>query len=395
MTGKHLLGCGFLFLLATAALGGEKTAAPEGAMKLVQTLKFEKPQGGKNAGLRNVRVHGGFVYVHPQSHNKLFWYRRDGDGKLVEAGNLEGCSDRGMVFVGERLYMIRRVKGKPPAIAWYKVDAESGRPAEAGVVDSKVGFGSSVSYDPLLASPDGKHLYLFAPNRKDGSHVAWFTIGEDGAPAFAGKVKGEGIGYAAKYLGDTSLRISPDGRHLYVVSATEHKLAILERAGDGSLKHLKAIDLSVVAAKPGPADKRGWNHQFSWPGLCVSPDGRFVYANLWSYGKNVGNCLGLFKRDAEGGDLEFVGKLKWPAALKGFSFAISPDGKSAYMGHLNGPVVHARRDPATGRMAEIAKFPATNGPERQGPCIYDATLDAAGGYVYFADVYGKLFVFKL
>ena len=65
------------------------------------------------------------------------------------------------------------------------------------------------------------------------------------------------------------------------------------------------------------------------------------------------------------------------------------------MGHLTGPATHARRDPATGRMTLLVRFRKTTGAEYRGPNIYDMTLDAKTGYAYFADVYGKLFVFKL
>ena len=388
-------------LMAAAALAADPPT--DGAMSLVQTITIEKPEAAQNAGLRSVRVHGRFVYLHPQAHGKLLWYRRGDDGLLVEAGSMEmkldkGVSQSGMVFVGERLYMVRLGPGRagrPVHVVWYQVDPETGRPTEKGLLDAKVTAFPSVSYEPLVVSPDGKQLYLLAANRAGGSKVVWFQLDASGRPSVGGQVAGEGIGFAAKLLGDTSLRISPDGRHLYTISGDDHKLAILQRGEDGSLKHVKAVDLAVVAPKPGPPDSKAWNQTFSWPGLAISPDGKFVYVNLWAYGNSQGNVIGLFRRDADSGELTFVEKLKWPAALKGFSIAFSPDGRYAYMGHLNGPAVHARRDPATGRLTPLAAFPQTSGPERRGPCIYDMTLDAKAGYAYFADVYGKLFVFKL
>jgi hypothetical protein len=65
------------------------------------------------------------------------------------------------------------------------------------------------------------------------------------------------------------------------------------------------------------------------------------YVNLWAYGNREQNAIGLFERDTRSGKLKFVERLKWPAAL------------------------------------------------------HDMTLDTENGYVYFVDIYGKLFVFKL
>jgi hypothetical protein len=394
-----------LLIPAAAAPAEEKPATrlEVQPMSLVQTIEFKKPAGARNLGLTNVRVHGRFVYAHPKALSQLVWFRRGDDGKLAEAGSMplkldKDTSQTGMVFVRDNLYMVRLSPGpsrgqRTTQIVWLKVDPKTGKPTEKAVIDTSATSGISVSYQPLIASADGKMLYLHAAG--GNAKVAWLNLDDEGKPTLGGSVSGDGIGDGAKLLGDTSLRISPDGKHLYAITGAQHKIGILSRAEDGSLSHVGAVDLSLVVKKPGPPESTRWNHQFSWAGLAISPDGKFVYANLWAYGGKDDNVIGLFRRDAGSGKLAFIEKLKWPDALKGFSFAISPDGRNAYFGQLTGPATHAKRDPVTGRLTLLKEFPATDGPERRGPCIYDMTLDAEAGYAYFADLYGKLFVFKL
>ena len=193
------------------AADGPTTQPGEATMSLVQTLKIDKPEGAKSTGLLNVRAHGGFVYLHPRSHNKLVWCRHGDDGRLVEAGSMElklekGFAQAGMVFAGEHLYMVRLGPGRrarAAQIAWCAVDPKTGGLTEKGVVDAKVKTFASVSYEPLIASPDGKQLYLLAPGQRGNGKIIWLNLDKTGRPTLGGQVGGDGVGYAAKLLGET------------------------------------------------------------------------------------------------------------------------------------------------------------------------------------------------
>jgi hypothetical protein len=377
----------------------EKAEPAEPAMKLIQTVTIEKREGSRNAALDNVRVHGDFVYA--RAGKRLIWFRRGEDGKLTEAGRMtqgaDGVVYSSMLFVGDRLYMLR-LKGKyqrprKARLLYFDVDPKTGKPTEVGGVEAPDTW-PSCSYEPLQAAPDGKSIYYLAMPPRSDEEVVRFELDEDGKPTLTGTVSGKGIGSSAKPIGDSTMILSPDGKHIYTISATEHAVGVVEVGEEGKLGFVETVDLNKLVPDLNPESQK-WNQTFAWPALAISPDGKQVYVNLWSYGRGHGDCVGLYNRDAETGKLSLVGKLDWPEGVKGLRLAFTQDGQAGCFGSLTGPVTYFKRDPESGKLTKVQSFPETSGPERAGPCLYDMTLDEKAGYAYFADLYGALFVFKM
>src|SRR5262249_2052351 len=138
--------------------------------------------------------------------------------------------------------------------------------------------------------------------------------------------------------------VSPDGRNVYVASATYRRLlavfarntrtgALTELAGDrGCVQHAE------VLAPIGCSETTDAN--FTPEAVTVSPDGRNVY--VVSETNAEGGAVFAFARDPSDGALTTIGCLSskptgtpcapLPSDFFGSALAVSPDGQSVYVG---------------------------------------------------------------
>ena len=142
----------------------------------------------------------------------------------------------------------------------------------------------------------------------------------------------------------TDVAQSPDGTHLYVVSATNDSISVFARdASTGTLSFVEAEQHGL-----------GGVTLDSPRSLVVSPDGRHVYVSTQEAVPFSPSGYTIFARDDVTGELSFV------SAFSPFSFghghsrgvAISPDGVHVYTTAVSAPDSVRRnvRNPVTGEL---------------------------------------------
>ena len=264
----------------------------------------------------------------------------------------------------------------------------------------------------VVVSPDSWHVYVaswdgvavFARDKATGALTQ--------LPGTAGCVSDDGTGGLCgdgrALYGATSVAVSPDGSHVYVVSWARSAVAVFARdKATGALTQLprKAGCVSERgvhrAMSESAADTKGlcapggqvlWNAE----SVAVSPDGSHVYvvsANM--------AAITLFARDKATGTLtqlpgtagcvseteEYrlpIGPCAEGRALVGaYSVAVSRDGQHVYVAsYMYGAVAVFARDKATGRLTQL---PGTAGCVSQtgwhyatrGLCAAGTGLDGA------------------
>ncbi len=287
---------------------------------------------------------------------------------------------------GGRLYAIR-VRAEPFAkvdnqLAWYDIEAQTGKPVEKGAVPL-VKNGGAGQADPAktgwvgggVVSKDQKNVYCVA----DGSVVLWYRLGADGAPAKAGELACQGNEAA-------TLVIAPDGTHLYYLS--RQSIACLEIEPTG-----KPVVKSVTDLDPE------WNvkDKLARLSLSLTPDGKWLYANF-CLGQpdhkaditcGLDAYLAIYKRDPATGGLALQeagsGRDSTRPDFKlangtGLTLVFTPDGLGGFAA-TPGPLLRSfRRDPETGRLADVSEFPEWD--KRILGVEGNLWLDGQNGFLY-------------
>jgi 6-phosphogluconolactonase (cycloisomerase 2 family) len=372
--------------LVPALIGAD---APKDANKLeiVQTLK-----GGED-GLPKpfvtaytIVMKGNFIYV---GGNNISCFKRDlQTGKLTFVGEVAdvikrvddaftklrkwGTNQRKtciLKLAGDRLYAIPQWG---TGMAWYDIDPSSGKLTEKGVVECLPCFHAVVS-------PDQKDLYLLTnpyARRNIKMAVTWYHLDADGKPVPSGEVSGKGMGGNDQTPHDGLLQIAPDGKYLYTISGDDHAVACLERKPSGDIAYKSTTDLSKVVA---PAKK------YPWTSMLLSPDGKWLYATLWAYGKPVDNYIGIFKRDLESGELTLQeavsGEQNVLANRRGWQCAQFLKDGSGFLGHYDLGLWSFKYDTATGRLQNPVDVKETRGYKA------NVAYDLENGFLYMGGVW--------
>jgi len=195
----------------------------------------------------------------------------------------------------------------------------------------------------LAVSPDGRNLY--AAGRLDAALVTFERLPNGGL--IHTDVEREGVGGVTGLDGAQALAIPPDGRHIYSASYLDSSFGLFARSDpSGTLGFLGAKGDDIPA---GPV------------ALAVSPDGKSVYAAGY-----LDDAISWYTRDAASGALTFAGRIEddpsggviglaAPQAI-----AISPDGRSLYVGSQAGGVALLQCNPSSGALAFVALFGPTD-----------------------------------
>lgn len=225
----------------------------------------------------------------------------------------------------------------------------------------------------LALSPDGQNMYVAGlesdslavysrdPLTGELAFVELFEHGVDGV---------EGLDYPI------NVRVSPDGRHVYVTARRSHAVAVFARnAETGQLTFLEAIHglQSDVTFLDAPA------------GLSISNDGRHAYVAS----RNI-DSVTVFERDSNTGHLEFVEILRnGVGGISGLGYAnavtVSPDDQYVYAGgNEDDTLVVFRRDETTGQLTLVETVvDEVNGVNGLGG-IYFITVSPDSRHVYVA-----------
>ena len=355
----------------TASVAGAR--APVGALAQLGCLRAA---ANSEHCVRAVAIGGGPVVVSADGRSvyvggqtSLAAFARRPGGALQQLRGRSGCIDY-HVIVGEPRANARCARGK---LLW---------PTSAALSpDGRNLYLASWAFDPHGDRSDNySDLAVFARNRTTGALRALGCLG----PSTRG-----GCTAGRALYGPESVIVSPDGRNVYVGSSGG--LAVFARNGrTGALRQL-----------PGT---RGALRHLAPVALAVSPDGRNVYAVT---GSNDREALVVFRRNRTSGALTQTGCVANPAVKAAgctaaasfvgpgfcYSLALSPDGRSLYVGSCGDLTVFSRN--AAGGLKQTGCIDASGPPGR--PCAGDTgtepqtsiALSRDGRSLYFAFDIGR------
>jgi DNA-binding beta-propeller fold protein YncE len=265
-------------------------------------------------------------------------------------------------------------------------------------------------------SPDGRNLYLaswaFDPHgdRSDNySDLAVFT--RDGTTGALRQLPGSqgclgpstrgGCTAGRALYGPESVAVSPDGRNVYLASSGG--LAVFARdAQSGALRQLAGSAGCLVVSGRAGCSHLGAIRQGAPDVLAVSPDGRNVYAvTSW----NDREALVVLRRNRTSGALAQAGCIANPALKVAgcaaatsfvgpwfcYSLALSPDGRSLYVGSCGDLTVFSRN--AGGGLTQTGCIDATGTPGH--PCAGDTVTEPQTGIALSRDGRNLYFVFDI
>ncbi|MFC1726539.1 beta-propeller fold lactonase family protein, partial [candidate division KSB1 bacterium] len=169
----------------------------------------------------------------------------------------------------------------------------------------------------VKVSPDGKHVYV---SGYDEAKLGVFRRNINTGELTFVEAETDGSGGVTDMAGTWGISISPDGKHLYVAAETDHGLTAFSR--DPSTGVLTFIDTEVDGAG-GVEGLGGARYAF------ISPDGDFVYAT----GEDD-TAIAIFNRDHISGLLTFEEYVQGGGAVNGLTglntLALTKDGRNIY-----------------------------------------------------------------
>jgi len=272
-------------------------------------------------------------------------------GGIDDVDGIAGVSDIALSPDGADLYLVTfpafNIEGH---VAVFERDGGTGAIALAQIVTSMHGVSR------FALAPDDAHLYVvtaddgFTSSPDDGLAVFARDAGT-AALTFTDDVY-DGEGDVAGLDGVRAAAVSPDGAHVYAVSAIpsytsstrDDAIAAFSRdAGTGVLTFIEAEfdGQAGVDGIDGAAD------------LALSPDGAHVYVV-----SDQDDAIAVFARDAGTGELAFVEfEQDGVAGVDGLGAAaavvVSPDGGHVYVASREGAVAAFARNAPTGALTYI------------------------------------------
>jgi hypothetical protein len=351
----------FVGLLLLAAAPAHAQIA---SLDVVQTLKGGDDGLPKPYFTSSMAIRGDYLYL---GGPKITAFRRDEKGKLTYLGEMADVMSRVadafpkarkfsqtkktcvVKLVGGRLYAIPQ---DGTAIAWYDIDDKTGKLTEKGLVECPPSFHAAVS-------PDQKDLYLltnpYARNVKPA--LVWYHLDADGKPLMSGQATGVGLAGSDQTPYEGVLGMSPDGKFLYAISGSERAIACIERKSDGSIAYKETTSLEKSAPK---------TTKYPWAALAISGDGKWLYGQVWQYGKKEDNAFGLFERDPNSGSLTLkqtvTGDKNVLANKRGWQTWRFPTGPgTGYAGHFDLGLWTFKYDPETGSLSDAVEVKESKG----------------------------------
>jgi cysteine-rich repeat protein len=181
-------------------------------------------------------------------------------------------------------------------------------------------------------SPDGKNIYITA---FDGDGVTVFSRDLSSGMVTFVEVERDGVDGVDGLDDASSVVVSPDGNHVYVVGERDGALAAFTRDPTTGQLTFVEVETGLVAKS-----------------VAVSPDGSHVYT-----ASPVGQVT-VFARDASTGALDLIGT-QGPGGSFGLdlfgcrSIALSPDGANVYVVSFGGRIFTYDRDAASGELTLV------------------------------------------
>ena len=177
------------------------------------------------------------------------------------------------------------------------------------------------------------------------------------------------------------LQITADGKYIYAISGEDQAIACLERKPGGAIEYKSTADLSKI----GMADKPDKPNKYAWTSLLLSPDGKWLYANLMKYAKPADQNIAIFKRNQESGELTLqeaiTGEKNVLANRRGWQCVQFLPNGTGFLGHYDLGLWTFQYDPATGRLENPAAIKETQGYKA------NVAYDLDNGFLYMGGVW--------
>lgn len=193
-------------------------------------------------------------------------------------------------------------------------------------------------------SPDGAHVYVAGYADKSVAVFARNTT--TGLLTFQQVLK-DGVGGVDGLNNASTVRVSPDGRSVYVTGQGDNAVAAFSRNTTTGMLTFQQVLKDGVGGVDG---------LYIAYGLAVSPDGANVYVT-----GGYDNAVAMFSRDSATSMLTYMGLLRNGSGgvygLDGpFGLAVSPDGLNVYTTSGNDDSLGIfTRNPATGSLSFYAR----------------------------------------
>lgn len=214
----------------------------------------------------------------------------------------------------------------------------------------------------LALSPDGRHAYACSIGRDSLS--VFSRDGDSGRLEFIRRLHND-QGDTDGLIRPMRIAISPDGRHLYVISSPPKSLTALARdPATGRLTFVASFDSLLDGF---PAD------------VVVSPDGLFVYVSTTRAG------VAVLRRDPGDGTLSLVETESLFSVVSVFphQLAISPDGRNLYTFIPGLGYFAMSRNPESGELTLIQTLKnGVDGVSGLLETVESAVVSANGQQVY-------------
>ena len=304
---------------------------------------------------------------YPGMYDLGVFARDGGTGMLtfVEAQRAGELDQRGLAITPDGAHLYVACAHRASVVELVR-DAGSGAVSVAGVQhDGIAGVDGLQGARAVAVSPDGAHVYVASadePLHQQSALVAFARDAGSGALSFI-EVERAGVGVPSLEAVN-SLAVAPDGAHVYA-GAYRAITVFARNPATGALDFA-----SAVTEAPGGAELYGVS------GVAVSPDGAHLYALTV-------DRLHVFARDAGTGVLTPVETEQGFA--DGVSIAISPDGRTVYVGaRIDRAVWAFDRNPATGRLVLLHTRLVTRNSFLAIGGVTSVTVSPDGAYVYAA-----------
>lgn len=225
------------------------------------------------------------------------------------------------------------------------------------------------SLTQVVLSPDGKFLYT--TSRSEYAVGIYSVSTTTGVLTYVDKVERNVDGVdGLKNVED--IAISPDGKHVYTVSSSDHKLTVFKRdETTGLLTYIERFKDGVDGVTKMRLPRA----------VTVSLDGNNVYVAAYS-----DNAVNVFSRDEDSGELTFIEHLKEGSGgidgLTGASgVAVSPDGEQVFVSGYrdNSLVVFART--TTGSLTYDERFKSGKNGVEQTSGAYQLRVAPTGQHI--------------
>ncbi len=367
-----------------SAFGSSACAAPPN-VEIIQLLPAGRVGVPDEFDPSSLFSLGDYLYaIGPYRQPTIHYFKRDAStGLLAYGGSVAVIQQQWQSTmacpIGGRLYFLLTRwtdKGVDNRLAWYDIDAKTGKPAEKGISPMLIwtdrpGHTDSAGWGRMLvAAGDQSNLYVTTDRA-----ILRFKIDVDGKPIPAGQLAEKGIG---EYI-----FAAPDGKWLYTMTHNPvPAIACIRCQPDGEIALKNVVNLDPKWAVHDPNVKT----EFS---MSTTPDGKWLYAADWNVGgddpdkgeiSTTNSYLAVFQRDPVAGTLKLAdagcgndsSRLDLKLAnSRDLRLMFSPDGKSGFISTASGSLLRSfERDADTGRITAVAEFPQWDTRRLETRCLW-------------------------